>query len=148
MGGSGAWHPGRLQPHAPSKEVGGAAPLCIAPCVCIKASSGRPIGHPGNVVPKGHPPFSGRVFRACAQPGTGPVLRPLRHASQHIMPESGRTPGPPTVPGSFFGHCGIFFWVFPSFGNSFHHPPPKAAEHASSTPLLVHVRRMPARGGA
>ena len=113
MGGSGAWHPGRLQPHAPSKEVGGAAPLCIAPCVCIKASSGRPIGHPGNVVPKGHPPFSGRVFRACAQPGTGPVLRPLRHASQHIMPESGRTPGPPTVPGSFFGHCGIFFGCFP-----------------------------------
>ena len=60
---------------------------------------GRPIRRAGDVGPEGHPPFVGRIFRACAMPGTtGPVLRPSRHALQHTMPESGRAPGPP---GSF-----------------------------------------------
>ena len=100
------------------------SPLCIAPCVCATAPGGRPSGRPGDVGPEGHPPFVGRIFHACAKPGTGPVLRHSRHAPQHTTLESGRTPGPPAGPGCFFGHCGKM-WVFPSFGDSFgapHHP--------------------------
>ena len=90
-------------------------PSCVAPCVCATAPGGRPSGCPGNVGPEGHSPFVGRVFRACAKPGTGPVLRYLRHLPQHTMPESGRAPGPPAGPGSFFVTAEKI-WVFPSFG--------------------------------
>ena len=75
-------------------------PLCISPHVPCIASDGRPSRCPSDVGPKGHPTFVGRFFRACAKPGIGPVLRPLRQALQHTMPESGRAPGPPAGPGS------------------------------------------------
>ena len=76
-------------------------PLCIAPRAPRPAPGSRPSGRPGDVGPEGRPPFVGRVFRACAKPGTGPVLRHSPHAPQHIMPESGRAPGPSAGPGSF-----------------------------------------------
>ena len=81
-------------------------PLCVAPCVCAIAPGGRPFRCPGDVGPEGRLPFVARVFRACAKPVTGPVLRHSRHVPQHTMPGSGRAPGPPAGPGSFFGHCG------------------------------------------
>ena len=47
-------------------------------------------------------------------PGTGPVLRPSRHVSQHTMSEYGGAPGPS------LGWAGVIFrhriTVFPSFG--------------------------------
>ena len=110
---------GSLLPRACSPLV----PLCIAPHTLRIAPGGRPPGCPGNVVPEVRLPFVGRISRACMQPGTGPVLRHSRHVTQHTMPESGRAPGPPAGPGSFFGHCGQI-WVFPSFGNFFGVPHP------------------------
>ena len=98
-----------------ARARGPLVPLSIAPRAPRIAPSGRPIGRPGNVGPEGHHLFVGRIFHARAKPGTGPVLRPSCHASQHTMPESGRAPGPPAGPGSFFGHCEKI-WVFPSFG--------------------------------
>ena len=86
-------------------------PLCITPCVCATAPGGRPSGRPGDVGPEGHPPFMGRIFRACIQ--TGPVLRHSRQVPQHTMPEPGRAPGLPAGPGCFFGHCGEIC-MFPS----------------------------------
>ena len=76
-------------------------PLCVAPCVCAIAPGGRPFRCPGDVGPEGRLPFVARVFRACAKPVTGPVLRHSRHVPQHTMPGSGRAPGPPAGPGSF-----------------------------------------------
>ena len=76
-------------------------PLCIAPCGCATAPGGRPSGRPGDVGPEGHPPFMGRIFRACIQTGTGPVQRHSRQVSQHTMPETGRSPGLPAGPGCF-----------------------------------------------
>ena len=64
-----------------------------------------------------------RLWAAFSVPGTGPVQRHSRYVPQHTMPESGRAPGPPAGPGSFFGHCEKN-WVFPSFGNSFGVPHP------------------------
>ena len=98
-------------------------PLCVAPCMCATAPGGGPLGRPDDVGPEGHLSFLGRIFRACAKPRTGPVLRPSRHASQHTISESNARPGPPAGPGSFFGHCGKI-WVFPSFGDSFGAPHP------------------------
>ena len=98
-------------------------PLCAAPCVCATAPGGKPSGHRGDVGPEGRPPFVGHIFRACAKPGTGPDLRPSRHASQHTMPESGALPGAPAGPGSF-SVTAEKIWVFPSFGNSFGVPHP------------------------
>ena len=89
-------------------------PLCVAPHVCATAPGGRPFRCPGDVGPEGRPPFVGRVFRTCAKPVTGPVLRPSCHVPQHTMPGSGRAPGPPAGPGSFFGHCGKFGCFPPS----------------------------------
>ena len=87
-------------------------PLCIAPHACVAAPGGGSSGCPG---PEGHPLLSlVRIFRVCTQPGTGPVLRHSRHASQHTMSEYGRTPGPSAGPGSFFSHR-ITGTVFPSF---------------------------------
>ena len=106
--------------------------LCVAIHACATLPGGRPIGSPGDVGPEGRPPFVGRVFRACAKPGTGPVLRPSHHALQHTMPESRRTPGPPAGPGWIFGHCGKT-WVFPSFGNSFGVPHPGTYSRDGST---------------
>ena len=97
--------------------------LCVAIHACATLPGGRPIGSPGDVGPEGRPPFLARVFRARTKPGTGPVLRHSRHVPQHTMPGSGRAPGLPAGPGSFFGHCGKI-WVFPSFGNSFGVPHP------------------------
>ena len=110
-------------------------PLCVAPCVCAIAPGGRPFRCPGDVGPEGRLPFVGRIFRACAKPGTGPVLRHLRHVPQHTMPGSGRAPGLPAGPGSFFGHCGKI-WVFPSFGNSFGVP------HPGTLPILCNAVAM------
>ena len=117
-------------------------PLCVSPHVCATAPGGRPSGRPVDVGPKGHPPFIGRIFRACTQPGTGPVLCPSRHALQHNMPEPGRAPGPPAGPGSFFGHCRGHFsvtekiWVFPSFGNSFGVPHPGTKSRIRLSPAI------------
>ena len=54
-------------------------PSCSTPHVCAAAPGGRLIGCLGDVGPEGHLLFVGRVFRACAKPETGPVLRPSRH---------------------------------------------------------------------
>ena len=86
-------------------------PLCIAPHVPRVAPGSRPVGYPADVGPEGYSPFVGRIFRACAKPGTGPVLRYSRHLPQHTMPESGRAPGPPAGPGWIFGHCEFFLGV-------------------------------------
>ena len=94
---------------APSPLV----PLFIAPHMLCIAHGGRPSWRPSDVGPEGHPPFLACVFRACTRPGTGPDLRPSRHALQHTMPESGSAPGPPAGPGSFFSHR---ISVFPSQG--------------------------------
>ena len=96
-------------------------PLCVAPCVCAIAPGGRPFRCPGDVGPEGRLPFVARVFRACMQTGTGPVLRHSRHVPQHTMPGSGRAPGPPAGPGWIFSHRSS---VFPSFGDSFGAPHP------------------------
>ena len=96
-------------------------PLCVAPHACATAPGSRPVGCPADVGPEGHPPFSGRIFRACTQPGTGPVLHPSPHTLQHTTPESGRTPGAPAGPGWIFSHRSS---VFPSFGDSFGVPHP------------------------
>ena len=91
-------------------------PLCAAPCVCATAPGGKPSGHRGDVGPEGRPPFVGHIFRACAKPGTGPDLRPSRHASQHTMPESGALPGAPAGPGPFSVSAEKFGCFPPSFG--------------------------------
>ena len=96
-------------------------PLCIAPHACATAPGSRPVGCPADVGPEGHPPFLGRIFRACTQPGTGPVLHPSPHTLQHTTPESGRSPGDPAGPGWIFSHRSS---VFPSFGDSFGVPHP------------------------
>ena len=90
-------------------------PSCIAPCVCATAPGGRPSGRPGDEGPEGHPPFVVRVFRACIQPGNGPVLRPSRHVPQQTMPKSGRAPGPLAGPGCVLVTAEKIC-VFPSFG--------------------------------
>ena len=56
-------------------------PLCTAFHVPRTAPGGDPLGRPSDLGPEGRPPFVGRIFRACIQPGTGPVLRPSRHTS-------------------------------------------------------------------
>ena len=66
-------------------------------CVLQHLAAGRQ----GDVGPEGHPPFMGRIFRACIQTGTGPVQRHSRQVSQHTMPETGRSPGLPAGPGCF-----------------------------------------------
>ena len=96
-------------------------PLCIAPHTLRIAPGGRPFRCPGDVGPEGRLPFVARVFRACMQTGTGPVLRHSRHVPQHTMPGSGRAPGPPAGPGWIFSHRSS---VFPSFGDSFGAPHP------------------------
>ena len=98
-------------------------PLCVAPCVCAIAPGGRPFRCPGDVGPEGRLPFVARVFRACMQTGTGPVLRHSRHVPQHTMPGSGRAPGLLAGPGSFLVTAEKI-WVFPSFGDSFGAPHP------------------------
>ena len=50
----------------------------------------RLVGRLGDMGPEGLPPFMGCSFRECTQPGTGPVLRPSHHVSQHTMFDSGR----------------------------------------------------------
>ncbi len=74
-------------------------PLCIASYACVTAPDIRSIGCPADVGPKGHPPFLGRIFRACTKPVTGPVLHSLPHVLHHTSFESGRTPGLPASPG-------------------------------------------------
>ena len=96
-------------------------PLCIAPHACVTAPNSMLVGCSADVGPEGHPSFVGRIFRACAKPGTGPFLRPSCHVSQHTTPESGRAPGPPASPGWIFSHRSS---VFPSFGDSFGVPHP------------------------
>ena len=83
---------------------------------CATGPGGRPRGRPGDVGIKGHPLFVDHIFRACAKPDTGPVVRHSRWVSQRTMSESGRAPGLPAGPGSFFVTAGENNWVFPSFG--------------------------------
>ena len=107
-------------------------PSCIAPHACATAPGSRPVGCLADVGPEGHPPCLGRIFRACTQPGTGPVLHPLRHTSHHTTPESSRTPGDPAVPGWIFSHRSS---VFPSSGDSFGVPHPGTYMASCLAPL-------------
>ena len=88
-------------------------PSCIAPCVCTTELGGSSIGRPGDVGPQGHPSFVGRIFRACANPRSSPVLHPSCHVLHHTKPESGKAPGPPAGPGWILSHRSS---LFPSFG--------------------------------